>query len=136
MVLTRSQTRTFCDRFAKKQDAQAFYEEAAQVFEFGGGTGRLALLLLTQHFSSSAAYLGIDLSCNMINIAAPRIVASARRAMVVQSDGSICFPLPDQSVDRVVATYGLDLLSETGIPGRSPRLIGCSNRGESSAWLV
>ncbi|MEJ2728573.1 MAG: hypothetical protein P8185_08685 [Deltaproteobacteria bacterium] len=44
MVLTRSQARIFYDRFGKKQDTQAFYEDAAlddliahaeRVFEFG-----------------------------------------------------------------------------------------------------
>ena len=129
MVLTRSQARTFYDRFGKKQDAQAFYEDAAlddliahgafeqaeKVFEFGCGTGRFASRLLTKHLSPSTSYLGIDLSQTMINIAEQRISAYAERAEVVQSDGSMCFPLPDHSVDRVVSTYVLDLLSETDI---------------------
>lgn len=129
MVLTRSQARSFYDRFGKKQDAQAFYEDAAlddliahaafeqaeKVFELGCGTGRFAFRLLTKQLSPSASYLGIDLSQTMIDIAAQRISPYAERAKVVQSDGSLRFPLPDRSVDRVVSTYVLDLLSETDI---------------------
>jgi len=129
LVLTRSQARAFYDRFGRKQDAQAFYEDAAlddliahaafeqtaKLFELGCGTGRFAFRLLTKHLSPSASYLGIDLSQTMIDIAEQRISPYAERAKVVQSDGSIRFPLPDRSVDRVVSTYVLDLLSETDI---------------------
>lgn len=129
MVLTRSQAQIFYDRFGRKQDAQAFYEDVAlddliahgafeqaeKIFELGCGTGRFASRLLTKHLSPSASYLGIDLSQTMINIAEQRISAYAERAQVVQSDGSMRFPLPNHSVDRVVCTYVLDLLSETDI---------------------
>jgi ubiquinone/menaquinone biosynthesis C-methylase UbiE len=129
MVLTRSQARSFYDRFGKKQDTQAFYEDAAlddlidhgdfghaeKVFELGCGTGRFASRLLTEHLPPTASYLGIDLSPTMIDIAGHRISEFADRAKVVQSDGSIRFPLPDHSVDRVVSTYVLDLLSEADI---------------------
>jgi ubiquinone/menaquinone biosynthesis C-methylase UbiE len=129
MVLTRAQAKSFYDRFGKKQDAQAFYEDAAlddlvahggfetaeRVFEFGCGTGRFAYRLLMKHLSPPATYLGTDLSQTMITISAQRLSAYAERAKVVQSDGSIGFPLPDHSVDRVVSTYVLDLLSEADI---------------------
>jgi ubiquinone/menaquinone biosynthesis C-methylase UbiE len=129
MVLTRSQAKAFYDHFGKKQDSQSFYEdaaldeliahaafeEAAKVFEFGCGTGRLALRLLTEHLLPSAAYLGIDLSQTMIDISQQRISPYSERAKVMRSEGSICFPLPDRSVDRVVSTYVLDLLSQTDI---------------------
>ncbi len=129
MVLTRSQAQAFYDRFGKEQHAQSFYEDAAladliahgtfeqaeRVFEFGCGTGRFASHLLTNHLSTSASYLGIDLSQTMIDIAEQRITAYADRAKVIRTDGSVCFPLPDHSVDRVVSTYVLDLLSETDI---------------------
>jgi ubiquinone/menaquinone biosynthesis C-methylase UbiE len=129
MVLTRSQARTFYDRFGKKQDTQAFYEDAAlddliahaafeqaeKVFEFGCGTGRFASRLLAKHLSPSASYLGIDLSQTMITIAEQRILPYKERAKVTQSDGSMHFPLTDHSVDRVISTYVLDLLSEEDI---------------------
>jgi ubiquinone/menaquinone biosynthesis C-methylase UbiE len=129
MVLTRSQARTFYDRFGKKQDTQAFYEDAAlddliahaafeqveKVFELGCGTGRFASRLLTNCLSPSASYLGIDLSQTMIAIAEERVLPYKERARVSQSDGSMRFPLPDHSVDCVVSTYVLDLLPETDI---------------------
>ncbi|MCG7199936.1 class I SAM-dependent methyltransferase [Marinobacter pelagius] len=127
MVLTRSQARTFYDRFGEKQDAQGFYEDAALgdliahamfeqaegVFEFGCGTGRLASRLLANHLPASARYLGIDISQTMIDLAYKRVSPYEERARVALSDGSMSIPLPDCSVDRVVSTYVLDLLSET-----------------------
>jgi ubiquinone/menaquinone biosynthesis C-methylase UbiE len=129
MVLTRSQAQTFYDRFGRKQDAQAFYEDAAlddlvahaafekaeSVFELGCGTGRFALRLLTKHLPPFAVYFGIDLSQTMVDIAAQRLSSCTERAKVARSDGLMRFPLPGRSVDRVVSTYVLDLLSETDI---------------------
>lgn len=129
MVLTRSQARSFYDRFGKKQDTQAFYEDAAldeliahaafdqadKVFEFGCGTGRFASRLLTEQLPSSATYTGVDQSPTMIGLATQRLLPYAERAKAVQSDGSMRFPLVDHSVDRVVSTYVLDLLSEADI---------------------
>jgi ubiquinone/menaquinone biosynthesis C-methylase UbiE len=129
MVLTRSQARIFYDLFGKRQDSQSFYEDAAlddliahaafeqseKVFELGCGTGRFASRLLRKHLGPSASYLGIDLSRTMIAIAEERISPYGARAKVVQSDGSMRLPTPDHSVDRVVSTYVLDLLSEADI---------------------
>jgi len=127
MVLTRSQAQAFYDHFGRKQDGQAFYEDKAlddlidhaafeqaeTVVELGCGTGRFASVLLEKHLPPSASYLGIDLSKTMIDIAEQRISPYSERAKVVQTDGSPRFPLSDHSVDRVVSTYVLDLLSET-----------------------
>lgn len=129
MVLTPSQARSFYDRFGSKQDAQAFYEDAAlddliahanfeqadRIFELGCGTGRLAYRLLAEHLPPSASYLGIDISKTMIDIAGQRLAPFGRRARVVSSDGSMSFPLADHSADRIVSTYVLDLLSEEDI---------------------
>lgn len=129
MVLTPAQARAFYDRFGRRQDAQAFYEDAAldelvahaafeqaeRIFEFGCGTGRFALRLLTKHLSPSASYFGTDLSRTMVGIAEQRIAPYLARARVSQSDGSVRLALADRSIDRVVSTYVLDLLSETGI---------------------
>lgn len=129
MVFTPSQAKAFYDRFGRKQDAQVFYEDAAlddliaharfeeaqRVFEFGCGTGRLAARLLSEHLAPSASYLGTDLSQTMVDLARQRITPFAGRAEIKLSDGSLRFPLPDGSVDRVVSTYVLDLLSDQDI---------------------
>lgn len=53
---------------------------------------------------------------------------------MVRSDRNVTFPLSDHSVDRVIATYVLDLLSEADI-GRffveANRVLGTE---EKSAW--
>ena len=128
-VLNRSAAQGYYDRFGEKQDSQGFYEDPAVddliahaelndvkcVFEFGCGTGKLAARLLENHLSSSAKYLGCDISPVMIDLARSRLAAYAERAQLMLSDGAIRFPCPDSSVDRVVSTYVLDLLSESDI---------------------
>ena len=129
MILTPSQARTFYDRFGSWQDTQGFYEDTAldaliahahferaqSVFELGCGTGRFASSLLKKHLPRGASYLGIDISNTMINIASERLAPYAGRAKVTHCNGSIVFPFPDRSVDRVVSTYVFDLLSEKAI---------------------
>lgn len=129
MLFTRPQAQAFYDRFGSKQDAQAFYEDAAlddliahaafeqaaSVFELASGTGRFALRLLGRHLPATATYLGIDLSSTMIGLATQRIAPYADRAKVMQTDGAMQFPLPDHSVDRVVCVYLFDILPEDDI---------------------
>ena len=128
-TLSASEARTFYDKFGEKQDTQGFYENPAledlivhagfqhaqKVFEFGCGTGKFAERLLQDHLPSSATYLGCDVSSTMINLATERLAPYAERAKVVKSNGSIRFPVSDQSVDHVISTYVLDLLSEEDI---------------------
>lgn len=125
-VLNPSEARAYYDRFGKKQDAQGFYEDPAlddlivhagfndaqKVFEFGCGTGKFAARLLEGHLPPSATYLGCDVSPTMVGLAEQRLASYGERAKVVLSDGTVHFPLPDSSVDRVVSSYVLDLLSE------------------------
>jgi ubiquinone/menaquinone biosynthesis C-methylase UbiE len=129
MVLKPSEAKAFYDRFGKKQDTQSFYEdlaiddliaharlgEAERVFEFGCGTGRFANRILARHLPPSASYIGYDLSSTMVGIATQRLAIYGGRAQVVQSDGTVHFPISDHSVDRIISTYVLDLLSETAI---------------------
>jgi ubiquinone/menaquinone biosynthesis C-methylase UbiE len=129
MVITHARAQAFYDRFGKKQDSQAFYEDAAledliahaafeqaeRVFELGCGTGRFAARLLSRHLSPSASYQGIDVSQTMIEIARQRIAPYEERAQAARSNGAMRFPVPDRSIDRVVSTYVFDLLSETDI---------------------
>lgn len=128
-VLTPSEARAFYDRFGKKQDSQGFYEDPAlgdliaharfedarNVFEFGCGTGKFAERLLAEHLSSSATYLGCDVSPIMVELAKQSLANYAERAKIVQTNGTVHFPIPDHSVDRVVSSYVLDLLSEDDI---------------------
>jgi ubiquinone/menaquinone biosynthesis C-methylase UbiE len=129
MSLPHSKLRAYYDWLGKKLDTQSFYENPAldkliehadfeaceQVFEFGCGTGRFAERLLRQHLPPSASYLGIDLSPVMAGIARRRLAPFGARARVECTDGSIQIPIPDHSVDRVIATYVLDLLREEDI---------------------
>ena len=124
-TLTASEARAFYDRFGKKQDSQGFYEDPAladliahagfqvsrKIFEFGCGTGKFAERLLAEYLPSSATYSGCDASSTMVELAVQRLKGYAERAQVVQSDGTVRFPLPDDSVDHVVSTYVFDLLS-------------------------
>jgi ubiquinone/menaquinone biosynthesis C-methylase UbiE len=128
-VLTQTAVQAYYDRFGQKQDSQGFYENAAlddltahtdfqniqNVFEFGCGTGKLAVRLLENHLSSSAKYLGFDISPVMIGLAKQRLAAYGARAQVALSDGAIRFPCSDHSIDCIVSTYVLDLLSESDI---------------------
>ena len=65
--------------------------------------------------SETATYTGVDLSSTMVALTRERLEAFADRADVRQSDGALKFDEPDASVDRFVATYVLDLLSEADI---------------------
>jgi ubiquinone/menaquinone biosynthesis C-methylase UbiE len=128
-VLSPSAAQAYYDRFGKKQDSQSFYEDPALndlvahasfqdsrcVFEFGCGTGKFASRILGKFMLPSASYFGCDISPVMIGLAKRRLEVYGERAQVVLSDGAVRFPLPEHSVDRVVSSYVLDLLSEADI---------------------
>ncbi len=128
-TLTAEEVRRYYDRFGKKLDSQSFYEnpaldaligpaafeEARSVFEFGCGTGRFALRLLREQLPASARYHGCDLSPVMVSIASDNLAAYSDRTEVYRSDGEIRIPVQDNSMDRVVSSYVLDLLSDEGI---------------------
>ena len=124
-TLTHEQATRYYDRFGAKQDSQDFYEkpvvdalvqagkfvDAKAVFEFGSGTGRLALRLLERHLAPKSLYVGVDSSATMVRLASERVRSFEPRAMIKLTDGSVEFPVPDASFDRFVSTYVLDLLS-------------------------
>ncbi len=128
-VLDVAAVQAYYDRFGKMQDSQGFYENPAltdlvehagfqqsrRVFEFGCGTGKFAASLLEKHLPPPASYVGCDVSPVMVGLAKGRLRPYGERAQVVLSDGAIRFPLADRSVDHVVSTYVLDLLSEADI---------------------
>jgi ubiquinone/menaquinone biosynthesis C-methylase UbiE len=123
-TLTAEEAKSFYDRFGGKQDSQAFYEDAAlkalvanaaferaqSVFEFGCGTGRFASELLQSRLPSNANYFGIDLSTTMVKLATERLARFGSRAVVAPATGAL--PLENASIDRFVSTYVLDLLPE------------------------
>jgi ubiquinone/menaquinone biosynthesis C-methylase UbiE len=123
-TLSQSEARQYYDRFGKKQDLQACYEapavqnliaggefgSAESVFEFGCGTGRIACDLLRDHLRPDARYVGVDISRSMLAIASDRLQPFRSRAFVVMASSS--FPIRNTSVDRVMSTYVLDLLSD------------------------
>ncbi len=129
MTLTPTEVKRFYDRFGAKQDSQGFYEDPAcddlivngafdlaeRVFEFGCGTGRLGARLLSRHLPPTATYLCCDVSETMTELTRQRLARFGKRVEIIRSDGAVRFPLPDRSVDRVVAAYVLDLLSDEDI---------------------
>ncbi len=129
MTLKPPEAKIFYDQFGAKQDTQSFYEdpalddliahahfdEAEHIFEFGCGTGRFAARLLKEYLPATAGYQGVDLSPTMVKLAKERLSPYTARAQVSQSAGSVTFPLPDHSVDRVLSTYVLDLLPDMDI---------------------
>ena len=128
-TLTASEAATYYNRFGQKQDSQGFYEDPAlnavivhagfqdaeRVFEFGCGTGKFASRLLTDYLPASATYLGCDLSSVMVGLASQRLKKYSERAKVLQTDGTVYFPLSDRSADRIISSYVLDLLSDEDI---------------------
>jgi hypothetical protein len=79
-VLAHSQAPAFYDRFGKRQDSQAFFEDAALdelishgaferaecVFVLGCDTGRFAARLLTSHRSPCASYLVVKTASHTV----------------------------------------------------------------------
>ena len=124
--LSQEEAKRFYDSIGKKQDIQ-FYENRAlsllmsfsnfgsarKVFEFGCGTGRLAVELLTRHLGENCSYLGVDISETMIGLCVERLSRWKARAEARLVGGPIRFDVPDGSYDRFVAAYVLDLLSES-----------------------
>jgi len=124
-TLTIEEARSYYDHFGIKQDSQSFYEapalqalvensqfdQATSIFEFGCGTGHFALELLTKHLPPTAKYRGIDISATMIQIASSRLAPHSQQATVALATEGNALPANDNSVDRFVSSYVLDLLS-------------------------
>jgi ubiquinone/menaquinone biosynthesis C-methylase UbiE len=128
-LLSADEARRFYNWLGPRQDWQRFFEnpavrdmvrhaafeDAQTVVEFGCGTGRLAEELLNEHLSSTARYVGFDVSPRMIDLARSRLTRFAPRAVVRLTDGSPRLDEGDNSCDRFVSTYTLDLLPEDHI---------------------
>ena len=128
-TLTVGEARAFYDGFGARQDRQGFYEDVAldaltrhagfevaeAVLEFGCGTGRFAVGLMSELLPVEARYLGLDVSATMVGLARGRLARWPERAKVVLSDGPNTLPVPDGSFDRFVSSYVFDLLGEEDI---------------------
>lgn len=128
-TLSHTEAQRYYDRFGKRQDGESRYEDAGlkvlidhgrlprarSVLEFGCGTGRFAETLIRHHLPSNAAYLGLDVSATMIGLARDRLRDTTQHVEFQQTDGAVVFPVSDGSVDRVICTYVLDLLSDADI---------------------
>ena len=124
--LSAAEARRYYDRNAARQDRQGWYEDAplaamiaagdfassAAVLELGCGTGRLAETLLARHLPVGARYLGLDISRSMLKRASGRLRRFTARARLAQADATTRLPLRDESVDRCVAAYLIDLLAQ------------------------
>lgn len=128
-LLSRRDVKRFYDRIGATLDTQAFYEAPAlrelaehlelktcrSIVEFGCGTGRLAEELLKDQLSADGSYLGLDISDTMVALARKRLAPFGKRANVRQSGGLPRIEAGDETVDRFICTYVLDLLSEDDI---------------------
>ena len=127
MALKAAQARAVYDRIGRLQEWQ-FYEDRAMaqlladcapqtaqsVFEFGCGTGRLAVRML-ELLPPTARYLGVDVSPVMVALATNRLAAWGARARVRLVDGSMPLPAESNSADRIVCTYVFDLLDDADV---------------------
>ncbi|GMQ80820.1 MAG: class I SAM-dependent methyltransferase [Rhodothermia bacterium] len=128
-TLSREKARRVYNRLGTLLDSQSFYENRAldliiqngqfasarNMFEFGCGTGRFGLRLLSEHLPSDAVYRAVDLSPTMVRLAEDRLAVFSSRAKVSLSDGSPPAQEPSEFYDRFVSTYVLDLLSDQDI---------------------
>ncbi len=124
-MIGRADIRAFYDRFGRRQDRQGWYEDralrrlcdrggfdlAATVVEVGPGTGRFAAECILPRQPVIGRYVGIELSPTMAALSCQRLRGDIRAHVVVLTDGGD-LPIASASVDRVVAAYVLDLMSD------------------------
>jgi ubiquinone/menaquinone biosynthesis C-methylase UbiE len=125
-TLTLEEAKAYYDNFGAKQDSQTFYESpaikklitngyfdrAASVFEFGCGTGRFARELIDEYLPPDAKYRGTDVSSTMIRLATERLKSFGSRAKITLTSTNVDIPVGDNSIDRFVSTYVIDLLPQ------------------------
>jgi ubiquinone/menaquinone biosynthesis C-methylase UbiE len=125
-MLNYKQAKAYYDRFGSKQDSQAFYEDRAKeqlvaqadfeharsVYEFGCGTGRFADELLSHYLPPTATYRGADMSSTMTQLIRERLARFGSRVQISHSDGPPKLDAGDHSTDRIVSNYVLDLLAD------------------------
>ncbi len=123
--VSHAQARRIYDLIGRRQDSPllaerralddlawhgAFYDARA-VFEFGCGTGRFAAGLLRSYLPPDCRYVAVDLSPKMVRLARGALAGWGERAIVKLVDGPPALESADETFDRFVSTYVLDLLS-------------------------
>lgn len=109
---TRREAAGYQNRALELLLRHADLEHAQGVVELGCGMGRLAARMLRDHLPRDAAYLGVDVSEDVVALANERLARWGANASVAQGDGTARLPVEDGSCDRFVSTYVFDLLSE------------------------
>lgn len=124
-TLTPRQAGRVYDRIGRFQDWQNFYEgpatrdleahagfdSAESVFELGCGTGAYAVRMLDRLLPGDATYRGVDVSDGMVALASSRLRRFGSRARVDLVSGEPPLPGSDGTIDRFLAVYVIDLLS-------------------------
>ena len=124
-MLTYNEVQRFYDSFGKKQDRQ-FYEEPAlkdlivqgnfseakNIVEFGCGTGKLASRLFKDLLPNNCHYLGVDISQTMVSLCQNNLKQYSNRSKCYKNEGEPIINIADQTADRFISTYVLDLLTE------------------------
>ncbi|GMR01168.1 MAG: class I SAM-dependent methyltransferase [Gammaproteobacteria bacterium] len=127
-MFTYDEAKTFYNSFGKKQDKQ-FYAESAildllehgdfanakSIVEFGCGTGKLAARLLKGISPGNCVYTGVDISQTMVTLCQENIDQFSQRARCYKNEGVPKIAVPDQSADRFISTYVVDLLAEKDV---------------------
>lgn len=130
--LTYDEASSIYDRIGIWYERQDFYERAAinklcrhasfdtasSVIELGCGTGKLATRLLEEELPSDARYLGLDVSNKMVTLTKEKTASFRSQVEVRRTDGRVRgLAIADESYDRFVTCYVLDLLSLEDIRG-------------------
>jgi ubiquinone/menaquinone biosynthesis C-methylase UbiE len=120
--LSHADVETFYDAFGARQDGAGYYEDVTlaeltrfakfelgtSIAEFGCGTGRFAAEMLRVN---NASYWGCDVSATMVQLSRSRLAEFGERVTLLKSSGETVLPLQDESCDRFVSNYVLDILS-------------------------
>jgi len=124
-VINKKTIQHIYDWIGTKLDSQSFYgqsgldeiikhgqfDTAHAVFEFGCGTGRFAQQLLGQYLPDDTRYTAIDISPKMIEITRSRLKPWQQRINIIKSAGNVKLDFSDNSFDRFISSYVVDLLS-------------------------
>lgn len=124
-LLSHDEARTVYDRIGSWVDWHALFEGPAtrdlgrhldwsqvrSVLEFGCGTGRFAEYWLSHSLPPDVSYSALDISPSMHALAKRRLARFGDRVQVQLTSGQLPLSFAENSYDRFVSNYVLDLLS-------------------------